>query len=63
MEFVWADHMKWVAHIHCRTQRYTINFEMQLKPLIVGVNLKFSSICMVVCCLRAKHSLHKRKLL
>lgn len=47
----------------CRTQRYTINFEMQLKPLIVGVNLKFSSICMVVCCLRAKHSLHKRKLL
>lgn len=40
-----------------------INFEMQLKPLIVGVNLKFSSVCMVVCCLRAKHSLHKRKLL
>lgn len=40
MEFIWADHMKWVAHIHCRTQRYTINFEMQLKPLIVGVNLK-----------------------
>lgn len=32
----------------CKTQRYTISFEMQLKPLIVGVNLKFSSICMVV---------------
>lgn len=44
----------------CRTQRYTINFEMQLKPLIVGVNLKFSSICMVVCCLSKAFSAQKK---